>query len=82
MKKFLLLPVFLSAVLLSGCSDSTNTKDTSGTAPLKSTTEFTCNCSKTCPNMSCSEAQYQLNSCGCSARDADGDGTACDAQCQ
>lgn len=43
---------------------------------------FTCNCSKTCPNMSCSEAQYQLNTCGCGARDADDDGVACDSQCQ
>ncbi len=42
---------------------------------------WACNCKKTCPNMSCAEAQYQLNSCGCSARDADKDGTACDAQC-
>ncbi|OGI26152.1 MAG: hypothetical protein A3J76_01750 [Candidatus Moranbacteria bacterium RBG_13_45_13] len=44
---------------------------------------FTCNCSKTCPNMSsCAEAQYQLNTCGCTARDADHDGIACDADCQ
>ena len=43
---------------------------------------FVCNCSKTCANLSCSEAQYQLNSCGCSARDGDGDGIACDSKCQ
>lgn len=44
---------------------------------------FVCNCSKTCPNMSsCAEAQYQLNVCGCGARDADKDGIACDADCQ
>lgn len=43
---------------------------------------YTCNCSKTCANLSCEEAQYQLNSCGCSARDADHDGIACDSQCQ
>jgi len=44
---------------------------------------YTCNCSKTCPQMSsCAEAQYQLNVCGCSARDADHDGVACDADCQ
>lgn len=43
---------------------------------------YACNCTKTCPSMSCSEAQYQLNECGCSARDADEDGVACDAQCQ
>ncbi|HSW97910.1 MAG TPA: hypothetical protein VLF89_08850, partial [Candidatus Saccharimonadales bacterium] len=44
---------------------------------------FACNCAKTCSQMSsCMEAQYQLNACGCTARDADHDGTACDAQCQ
>lgn len=43
---------------------------------------YTCNCKKTCSNMSCDEAQYQLSTCGCSARDADHDGTACDSQCQ
>ena len=49
----------------------------------QSSSAYTCNCSKTCPNMSsCAEAQYQLNTCGCSARDADDDGVACDADCQ
>jgi len=44
---------------------------------------YACNCSKTCSQMSsCAEAQYQLNVCGCSARDADGDGIACDSDCQ
>lgn len=43
---------------------------------------WACNCKKTCAAMSCQEAQYQLNSCGCSARDADKDGVACDSQCQ
>lgn len=44
---------------------------------------YVCNCSKTCPQMSsCAEAQYQLNICGCSARDADKDGIACDSDCQ
>lgn len=49
----------------------------------KASSGYTCNCSKTCANMSsCSEAQYQLNTCGCSARDADDDGVACDSDCQ
>lgn len=40
---------------------------------------WTCNCSKTCPNISsCDEAQYLLNVCGCGARDGDKDGIACD----
>ncbi len=44
---------------------------------------YTCDCSKTCPQMSsCEEAQYQLNVCGCTRRDADKDGIACDADCQ
>lgn len=54
-------------------------------APVKTihTQEYTCNCSKTCSQMSsCAEAQYQLNVCGCSRRDGDGDGVACDADCQ
>ncbi|MEP7166410.1 MAG: hypothetical protein ABI758_00345 [Candidatus Woesebacteria bacterium] len=52
-------------------------------APVQTGGSWTCNCAKTCPQMSsCSEAQYQLNTCGCSARDADHDGIACDADCQ
>lgn len=48
-----------------------------------SSLSYGCNCKKTCAQMSsCDEAQYQLKSCGCSARDADKDGTACDSQCQ
>lgn len=44
---------------------------------------YSCNCSKTCDKMiSCDEAQYQLIVCGCQARDADGDGIACDSLCQ
>jgi len=44
---------------------------------------YVCDCSKTCPQMSsCAEAQYQLNACGCTARDADKDGIACDSDCQ
>lgn len=43
---------------------------------------YTCDCSKTCAVLSCAEAQFQLNSCGCSRRDADSDGIACDADCQ
>lgn len=43
---------------------------------------YECNCNKTCSKMTCDEAQYQLSVCGCQSRDADGDGVACDAQCQ
>ena len=44
---------------------------------------YACDCQKTCGQMSsCAEAQYQLNTCGCGARDADKDGIACDSDCQ
>ena len=44
---------------------------------------YACDCSKTCPQMSsCDEAQYQLNVCGCTRRDGDNDGIACDSDCQ
>lgn len=43
---------------------------------------FSCNCSKTCPQMvSCEEAYFQLNNCGCSARDGDHDGIPCETIC-
>lgn len=47
--------------------------------PVQQGGGFSCNCSKTCTQISsCAEAQYLLNSCGCSARDGDNDGIACD----
>lgn len=43
---------------------------------------FKCSCSKTCGNMaSCDEAYFQLNNCGCSKRDGDGDGVPCESMC-
>jgi len=51
--------------------------------PSQTSGSYTCDCSKTCSQMSsCAEAQYQLNVCGCKARDADKDGIACDSDCQ
>lgn len=45
-------------------------------------TEFQCDCSKKCTQFSsCEEAQYQLEICGCTGIDGDGDGLACDAVC-
>lgn len=55
------------------------------TTTLSNTTSggsYVCNCKKTCSNLSCDEAQYQLNVCNCTARDADHDGIACDSNCQ
>lgn len=44
---------------------------------------YSCNCSKTCKRIkTCEEAQYQLDICGCSKRDGDKDGVACDNMCQ
>jgi len=64
----------------SSSSSSQSSGDILNTPPP--TGAYTCNCSKTCAQMSCDEAQYQLKSCGCSKRDADKDGTACDSDCQ
>jgi len=70
-----------------GATTPTQTTQTQPVQPAPPTTQtsgaYTCNCSKTCPQMSsCAEAQYQLNTCGCKARDADKDGIACDSDCQ
>ena len=49
-------------------------------APVQQSGGYNCNCSKTCEEISsCAEAQYQLNVCGCSVRDRDNDGIACDS---
>lgn len=56
--------------------------------PTQSTTttggsNYTCNCSRTCTQItSCDEAYFQLNNCGCKARDADSDGIPCESLCQ
>lgn len=43
---------------------------------------YTCDCNKTCSMLTCSEAYFQLQQCGCRARDGDGDGIPCDSKCQ
>lgn len=81
--------------LWASCNSATTTKSINSTPTPKPTSttnsggsgntsgSWSCNCSKTCSNItSCAEAQYLLNVCGCSARDADRDGIACDSQCQ
>ena len=43
---------------------------------------YSCNCSKTCGQMSsCREAYFQLNNCGCRRRDGDNDGVPCESIC-
>lgn len=55
---------------------------TSTPTPTSSGGSWTCDCSKTCPNMSsCEEAYFQLNTCGCSVRDGDNDGVPCEVIC-
>lgn len=50
--------------------------------PPPISSEFSCDCSKTCKDMaSCNEAYYQLNTCGCSRRDGDHDGVPCEDIC-
>lgn len=60
-------------------NSNSQTSGSTSNSSAQDTGAYSCNCSKTCTQISsCAEAQYQLKSCGCSARDADGDGTACD----
>lgn len=43
---------------------------------------YSCNCAKACTQMnSCDEAYFQLNTCGCGARDGDNDGIPCESIC-
>lgn len=45
--------------------------------------KFTCDCSKACTKIAtCDEAYFQLNQCGCQARDADKDGVPCESLCR
>ena len=60
---------------------TTPTTNTS-TTPTQPTTTYSCDCSKACGAMSsCEEAYYQLDTCGCSKRDNDGDGVPCETIC-
>lgn len=45
------------------------------------TPTFVCDCTKSCERMSCAEAQYMLKTCGCTNRDENNNGIACDSQC-
>lgn len=49
--------------------------------PVPAPAGFTCNCSRTCGSMTCTEAYFQLQQCGCSQRDADSDGVPCESIC-
>lgn len=62
------------------------TQEPVSVVPVQSTVPpapaYTCDCSKTCGAMiSCEEAYYQLNTCGCGKRDSDNDGVPCESIC-
>jgi len=64
-------------------TDNQNTSTVQTSQNVNPEDSWECDCSKKCAEMfSCAEAQYQLLTCGCSARDNDGDGIACDSDCQ
>lgn len=66
------------------CSNSSKAKQSSKPIPPSSTNQnFTCDCKKLCSQIAtCEEAYFQLNSCGCSARDSDHDGIPCESLCK
>jgi uncharacterized membrane protein YgcG len=51
------------------------------TQPPAPVSQYTCDCNKTCGSMTCDEAYFQLNTCGCQARDNDNDGVPCESVC-
>ena len=61
-----------------------NTLVSTPQAPVSqpSSSAFSCNCSKSCTAiLTCEEAYYQLNECGCGQRDSDDDGVPCESVC-
>jgi micrococcal nuclease len=66
----------------------TTTNTTNNTAPSTSsdstnTGSWECNCKKTCTQITtCEEAYFQLNECGCTDRDGNGDGVPCETICR
>ena len=67
----------------------TQTKSAPVIQPTQSTStsggdgSYSCDCSKSCTAISsCEEAYYQLNTCGCQARDGDSDGVPCESLCR
>ena len=61
------------------------TQEPISVVPMQSTVPpapaYTCDCNKTCGSMTCDEAYFQLNTCGCGRRDGDGDGVPCESVC-
>lgn len=65
----------------SGGSDSQPTLELISTPVPAAPAGYSCSCSRTCGQMTCDEAYFQLQQCGCSARDGDGDGIPCESVC-
>lgn len=70
----------------SGSTGSTNAQPTEAPQQVQPTqapavTGYSCDCNKTCGAMTCEEAYFQLNTCGCQARDNDNDGVPCESVC-
>lgn len=71
--------------LCSGGSQSPTSPPSATQPPAPPVDEggYTCDCSKACTRISsCAEAYFQLNNCGCSARDGDKDGVPCESLCK
>lgn len=65
------------------CSTSNNEPKSSENVQYQVQGSYTCDCSKLCSQIAtCDEAYYQLNQCGCSARDSDKDGIPCESLCK
>lgn len=64
-------------------SGSTNSGSSVNLPPVPSTGGYSCDCSRTCTRdiVTCEEAYFQLNQCGCSRRDDDKDGVPCENLC-
>jgi len=63
------------------CSEKTTQSSKNNSASTN--VNFVCNCAKSCSQMSsCEEAYFQLNNCGCSNKDSDGDGIPCEKICR
>lgn len=65
---------------------NTNTSTNLNVAPTfidTNTSKYTCDCKKTCTQITaCEEAYFQLNDCGCAIRDNDKDGVPCESICK
>lgn len=78
-----LIPATSAPLSLIGNQSKPTTKPVTPTKAPTNNSGFTCNCAKTCTQItSCSEAYFQLNECGCKVRDSDDDGIPCETLCQ